>query len=219
MRAWLSLCVALCVSALSGAAHALSVRAPSEPVQCESMRQTTLALADQFWKPSHETALRAFSQQIPAECVHTRAYMDRIIASVVANAQWRMLRDGVIVEAPPPPDPQWLNDREVWPRRLSSEMMVRSPNLTELRRLHPERAEDREQVGAVTLEGRVREDGSLTWRVVGSTLFGWGFEEAALRAGALYEAPLHFEDGRSTLGAAFIAVVVFDSTRRPIYYD
>ncbi len=212
MRGWLSLCVALCVVALSGVAHAQGAQGDS--AQCESARHMTWALARQFWRPADEAALRMFTQQIPAECAHVRAEMERVIASIAANAQWRMFRDGVIVETPPPPAPEWSSNPEIWPYRLSPEMMVRSPSVADLRRLHPERAEDREQVGAVTLEGRVREDGSLTWRVIGSTPYGWGFEDAALRAAALYQAPLRFEDGRTTIGAAFFTVMLFDSAPR-----
>lgn len=216
MRAWLSLCVALCVAALSGVAHAQG--AQGDPAQCHGWAQVTRSLTSQFLTPGHATVLRELEQSLPQECVRLRASLAQAIVRMAEDSRWRMFRDGQIVEVAPPPAQPFNSG--VWPVQLSVEMLAKRPSVDEVRRLHPERARERGQVGAVIVEGRVRDDGTLAWRVMDVTPTGWGFEDAALRAGALYEAPLHFEDGRTTVGASFMTVIVFDAPRpRPIYYD
>jgi len=98
--------------------------------------------------------------------------------------------------------------------------MVARPSPDQILVSIPDEAAERDLAGAVILEGRVLEDGTLVWRVLSVSSPGWHFEDAAIRVGSRYRAPERFPDGRRTTGASFVAVIGFTpAPREPQIFD
>lgn len=182
----------------------------SDAVDVCSRYDTALSALSRYGRQQAVGASSVLHQLVPTECVRQhQALAD--FAQSSTDGPWRRARDnGMIENANAPPEPSW--DVEVWPQRLSDEMMTSRPTSDQVRRLHPPRALDRGQIGSVVLDGRVEADGSLVWRVVDVYPESWGFEDAAVRVASSYRAPTQFEDGRSTLGAKFLTVITFTRT-------
>jgi hypothetical protein len=162
-------------------------------------------------------AWRTLTSLIPEACPGVRTQFQPIITRLEAAPEWVMVGDdGAARAVEPPPAPAWAADVELWPSAVNPIEMLIVPTQAQIDRLHPPRARDRSKVGSVTLEGRIREDGTLVWRVAHVFPSGWGFEAAALRAGALYRAPLTFPDGRTTIGTTFYTVIGFTLPPRVI---
>lgn len=138
-------------------------------------------------------------------CATTTA--TQIVQATPSEQEWFVWRDRSMRPATPPPQ----QPVPVWAHRLIESQMAQRPSPEQIQRSHPAAAAEHDVPGAVILEGRVRDDGSLVWRVVSVSQSGWHFEDAAIRVGSLYRAPLNFPDGRSTAGASFVTVIGFTS--------
>jgi hypothetical protein len=151
--------------------------------------------------------LNAVRELVPTACESVRQSISRNIAFIEALPEWRAMgANGSITAAIPPSAP---TNAQNWPAQLTPDMMLLRPSEEQIWALHPVRARERGRFGAVIMEGRALPDGSFVWRIISASPVGWGFEDAALRVGALYRAPPTLTDGRTTVGAVFQTVVGF----------
>jgi hypothetical protein len=201
----LSFAVALSAVLIFNPAHA-QYTPPSD--ECRRFEQIRSLGGD--LDKSDQPALSALLDVVPRTCDSLRQRIDRELASINNQPEWRIEDPkGAIVPAEAPPPPHWASDPETWPASITTEMLLQRPSEWQIFDLHPQRARERGRVGAVIMEGRARRDGTFVWRIIDTSPTGWGFEYAALRVGALYRAPATFADGRTTEGAPFLTVVAF----------
>jgi hypothetical protein len=200
---------------IGAGALVVALLAPNAAAQMQSeCDDAHRVIASQPADKGNLDALIALSRLVPAACARQQAMLQAIIAAAQATPDWVFVdRDGIVRPVDPPAEPAWAADAEIWPRMLSDADMLVAPTQAQIDALHPPRALDRGRFGAVILEGRVREDGTIAWRPARASPAGWGFEAAALHAAAIYVAPLTFADGRTTIGSTFRAVIRF--TRQP----
>jgi len=189
-----------------------SASAQSDEVLCSPFRTIVIALSGQYLTAADIAALNALAAQTPQACDRVHQSIAQRLEAAARQSQWQAVNEeGQIIVVEPPAPMSWAVTRSTFGGVLTAEMMEARPSQEDINSLHPRRARERNQVGAVVLEGRVTSNGSLVWRVEDESPIGWGFGEAAIRAAALFRAPSMYE-GRPTVGASFSTAIAFTAS-------
>jgi hypothetical protein len=196
--------------------------ASAQPTDATCARLTAIltGFSGEHLTSANAPGLRALADETPQRCDIVHRGIEQLLARAAQNSAWRALDEqGQIVIVDPPASMSREVEVATFRGTITADMMEARPSQEDVNRLHPRRAREREQVGAVILEGLVTSDGTLVWRVENEAPIGWGFGDAAIRAAALFRAPTMYE-GRPTVGARYHTVIAFTAPPiRVIYYE